>query len=415
MNLKNRITLILFFSLLVKVTFLLLFYEKNISDEWSTLLNNFIASKKYSFYVFDGEYIPSSYMPPLYFLFIYLCKVFSFGLFNFIYLIYFFQIIFSTISVFLFYKICRLFLNENFSLLGTTIFAFFPLIIFSNSLISSACLQIFLYLLFLKYILKLIENKFIAIDYFKIIIVSSLCLLLRGEFLIIFIFSIVYIITLRRKKILEFIFILLISFLLISPYVVRNYENTGKIHIVNVSGYALWKGNNHLLKVEGFHDPLHPNERKNWPDIFEFQNLYKNLDKIKKDKKYEINRDEVFKKEALNNIFENKDKYIIFYFKKFLSYYFIDLSSSISNYYNIFHIMPVLLISFLSIPGAIFSVKEKDPRIIYLIFLMLVITSLVSVFFILPRYKISILIFQIFFSIFFLKKLSYFINKKKLK
>ena len=296
MNLKNRITLILFLSLLVKVTFLLLFYEKNISDEWSILLNNFIASKKYSFYVFDGEYVPSSYMPPLYFFFIYLCKIISFELFNFIYLIYFFQILFSTISVFLFYKICRLFLNENFSLLGATIFAFFPLIIFSNSLISSACLQIFLYLLFSKYILKLIGDKFVIIDYFKLIILISLCLLLIIEFLIIFIFSIVYLMILKRKKFLNFIFIFLISFLLISPYIIRNYENTGKIHIVNVSGYALWKGNNHFLKVEGFHNSLHPNERKNWPNISEFQNLYENLDKIKKDKKYETNRDEVFKK-----------------------------------------------------------------------------------------------------------------------
>ena len=217
---------------------------------------------------------------------------------------------------------------------------------------------------------------------------------------------------LKRKKFLNFIFIFLISFLLISPYIIRNYENTGKIHIVNVSGYALWKGNNHFLKVEGFHNSLHPNERKNWPNISEFQNLYENLDKIKKDKKYETNRDEVFKKEALNNILENKEKYIILYFKKLFSYYFIDLSSSISNYYNIFHILPILLISVLSIPGVIFSLKEKDSRITYLILLMLVITSLVSIFFILPRYKISILIFQIFFSIFFLKKLSYLINKK---
>ena len=145
---------------------------------------------------------------------------------------------------------------------------------------------------------------------------------------------------LKRKKFLNFIFIFLISFLLISPYIIRNYENTGKIHIVNVSGYALWKGNNHFLKVEGFHNSLHPNERKNWPNISEFQNLYENLDKIKKVKKYEKNRYEVFKKEALNNILENKEKYIILYFKKLFSYYFIDLSSSISNYYNIFIFYP---------------------------------------------------------------------------
>ena len=48
---------------------------------------------------------------------------------------------------------------------------------------------------------------------------------------------------------------------------------------------------------------------------FEFQNLYENLDKIKKDKKYETNRDEVFKKEALNNILKIK-RNISFYISK---------------------------------------------------------------------------------------------------
>ena len=58
--------------------------------------------------------------------------------------------------------------------------------------------------------------------------------------------------------------------------------NTDNVHLVNVTGYALWKGNNQLVKVEGFHNSLHPEKRETWPKIPEFDNLYKKLDTVKK-------------------------------------------------------------------------------------------------------------------------------------
>ena len=63
--------------------------------------------------------------------------------------------------------------------------------------------------------------------------------------------------------------------------------------------------------MEGFHDPLHPNSRENWPVESKFNNLYQKLNNLKINKKYEINRDQVFLNEAINNIKDDKKKYFL--------------------------------------------------------------------------------------------------------
>ena len=249
-----------------------------------------------------------------------------------------------------------------------------------------------------------------------LILVSSAGLFLRGEFLIIFLFSIVYLVVEDKKKITLSLVLLLSSALIVAPYVIRNYLNTEKIHIVNVSGYALWKGNNHLAKVEGFHNPLHPEARESWPKIKEFENLYNKLDKIKKDKKYEINRDKVFYDEAFNNILSDKRKYFTLYLKKLFSYFFIDFDSSLKNYYNYIHIFPLLIFGLMSIPGIFIGLKKfKNSKIIYVFLITAVLTSVISVFFILPRYKISIISFQILASLFLIEYLVNLLIKKNNK
>mgnify|MGYP000677872327 CR=1 FL=1 len=107
MNMLNKnINKILLFSFLLKLIFVIFFHEKFLSDEWGILLQNFQNFKSYSYYVFENQDIPSSYLPPLYFIFIYINKVLSFGKINFLYLIYFNQILISTLTVYLFYELC---------------------------------------------------------------------------------------------------------------------------------------------------------------------------------------------------------------------------------------------------------------------------------------------------------------------
>ena len=397
---KKFFNLILITSILLKIVIVIFYHEKQLSDEWAVLLNNLEELKIISFYNIDGQYIPSSYMPPLYLIFLYCNKLLSFQLFNFIYLVYFFQIFLSTISVVLFYNLCNIFFNKNLSLFGLAIFAFFPLLMLCNGLISSASLQVFLYLLFISYSLKIIADKKKP-NLIIFSLICSSCLLLRGEFLVVFIASLIFFVLINKKNLIYSLILLVLSTLIISPYIYRNYLNSNEVHIVNSKGYALWRGNNHLSKVESTTHVLHPNERNTWPDIYEFKELYENLDNIEVDRAYESNRDKVFFEEAINNISNNPKKYFNLYIKKILSYYFIDLNSSINNYYNPLHILPVIFISIFSLPGVILSLQKRDTQQLYLLIIMTILTTLISIFFILPRYKISIIIFQIIFCLLF--------------
>ena len=409
--LKNKLNIIIITSFLLKLAFVFFVHEKNLSDEWIILFNNFQENNSYSYYIFDGIHVPSSYMPPLYFIFLYLNKILSFNLVNFLYLVFLNQILLSTMSVYLFYKICKNFFNDKNSLIGALIFSLFPLMIYSNGLVSSASLQIFLYLLFFNYYLVFLDGKVDTIGIFKLSVICALNLILRGEFIIIFFFSIFYFILINKKKALSGITVLILAIGLISPYIIRNFDNTNKLHIVNSSGYALWKGNNSLANVEGFHNSLNPETRTSWPDVNEFKTLYNELDKIEKNELYEVKRDEVFKKEAFKNISSNKIKYFILYLKKVFSFYLIDFNSSVKNYYNSFHIIPILIFGILSIPGIIIAYKERNNfKIKYLIWITLILTCFISIFFILPRYKISIISFQILFSIYCLD----YLKKKKM-
>ncbi len=414
--LNKKINKIIFISFLIKLIFVIFFHEKSLSDEWRILFQNFQNFKTYSYYVFGNQDIPSSYMPPLYFIFIYINKILSFEKINFLYLIYFNQIIISSFTVYLFYKLCQNFFNERFSLFGAIIFSVFPLIVYSNGLISSACLQLFFYLLFLNLFLRIFTNDLNRKNLLFLGITSALTLILRGEFLIILLFSLVYLIISNNKKITKAITILIITIILVSPYLIRNYINTGSLHLVNVTGYALLKGNNQLANVEGYHNPLHPNNREDWPKNREFLSLYNKLDNIDKDENYEIDRDKIFKEEAIKNIISDKKKYFFLYIKKFFSYFFIDINSSLKNYYNPAHTIPILLFSICSVPGAILGLKKiKNSKIIYIFLLTCFLTAFISLFFILPRYKISIISFQILFSLFFFEYLFEKKFKKRFK
>ena len=70
--------------------------------------------------------------------------------------------------------------------------------------------------------------------------------------------------------------------IIVSPYLIRNYIYFEKIHIVNVKGFALWKGNNQSLKIEGFEK------------INQFEDIKLKLENIPYDNFYETKRDKIF-------------------------------------------------------------------------------------------------------------------------
>jgi len=370
-------------SLLIRILTVYFIKDTHIEHEWNILLNNLIEHKSYSLRSFNGELVPSVLMPPLYAFFLYFIHVISFLKDSyFLDLVFFIQIVLSTYSVYLFYQINQNFFSNKFSIINSFIFSIIPLNIYICAQISSANIQLFLSLLFLKLLFTLIKNK-TQKNIILFSIVSGLLILCRGEFAIIFVLTLFFIFIYKKINIINLIKILIVVFLVISPYVIRNYIHFNQFIIVKSLGYNLWKGNNQLSKVEGY------------GKISEFKNIHDKVKSISKDKYYEINWDNIFLDEAIDNIEKNPIIYLKLSLKKLFSFYFIDLESSYPNYYNFFHIFPMIILSLLSFPSLIVFFRNNKFENKYLGLYFLLNLVIFSIFFILPRYKLVILPVQI--------------------
>lgn len=371
-------------SISIILRFLLLnnYGDLTFQNEWGVLFNNLKNNGILAYRSFEGNLIPSVYMPPLYVYFIYLIDVILPDNFNLVRSILKIQILLSAISIFFFYKINLDLFSKKTSFISTYIFILFPLNIYSCLQISSISLQIFLSVIFLYLILKILTKKNCFKNCLFLSFISGLTILLRGEFIIIFFLTILFLLYFNKLNFFKAIVILLIATLITSPYLLRNYIIFEKITITKSFGYNLWKGNNIYSTVEGSESEL----------AFNTDKIQEKIDNLEINNLYEFNYDKLFLDSSLNFINENKLLFIKRYVKKFLTFSFFNLGSDYPNYYHLFNIVPLVLLSIVFIISLISIYKKKKTMYLNYLFLNLIFTvGLFSIFFILPRYKLIIL------------------------
>ncbi len=389
------ISIFILLSLIVRFIVGYFFGDDILDNEWAKLVNNLHISGTLGINVAINEFtalhkfatvgdkvLPTAYMPPLYAYFIYFIKILNNDIFDLVKIVIVIQILISMISILIFYKILKIHANLYTSFIITSIFSFFPLYIFSNSQISSITLQIFLLVCFFYFILKYQEeNNFKNLFLFSLF--SSLLILIRGEFFIFYLFTIFYFL-LFSKKFKSLIITLLLTIIIISPYLTRNYNYFGSIVLTKSFGYNLLKGNNPNLRVEGSADYISKNYAQS--DL-----------KIKTSDNYEIVLDNFYRDKALEIIKKDPLKYFVFYLKKLLSFTFFDVESTYPKYYDPFHIIPKILLSIISLFGAIIALSKRS-FFQYLSLYYLISLFFFSFFFILPRYSLILLPVQLLLS-----------------
>ena len=402
---KKFIFLLIGLSFIIRTLVIYIYHDNRIDQEWEILLYNLIAHKSYSYY---GPPTPHVMLPPLYPFFLYFLNILTFDKISLLNTIIFSQIILSTISVYLFYKINQKIFSNKISFINSYIFSFFPLNVYAAGQTSSITLQVFLSMLFLLFLFNLNEyqNKK-KIIFFSL--ASGLLILTRGEFILIYLFTLFYLLIKNKINLKNIIIISLCTSLVISPYLIRNYYNFNQIFIVKALGFNLWKGNNELSSVEGYGDfnldfynyaVINDIENPNYKNPI-FKDINDKIETLNKDKFYELNKDKIFLEHAKKNLTTDPQNYLVLFMKKILSFYFIDLNSSYTGYYNFFHFFPILIIGIFSFPSLIIILKEKKFNINYLVLYLLVTTLIFSIFFILPRYKLAILPIQIILASYF--------------
>jgi hypothetical protein len=133
------------------------------------------------------------------------------------------------------------------------------------------------------------------------------------------------------------------------------------------------------------------------------KDTYEKIKKIKPQAKYDLIIDNLYKEEAIKFIIDNPIRYLKLYIAKIFSFLFINLDSDYPNYYNIFHILPKILISITTFIGMYLLINKKDI-LVFFAFYYLLSALILSIFFILPRYNLSLLPIQIILTCYFLKK-----------
>ena len=400
---------ILLFSLLVRLSLFPFFSDTFLENEWGVIFHNFKISGILGYNVAINDYLavpkladagqkvlPSVFMPPLY---IFLIFVFEFFFSNFVKLTNFviiFQIFLSLASIYMFYEILKIFeIEKKLVLILCSIFAFFPLNIYAALQISSVTLQIFLIVTFFLFLFRYEKNNNF-LNLFLFSLASGLLILTRGEFFIFYILTVFYFFGYLKFRLKTIVISLIISTLIISPYLKRNYNNFDTLVLTKSFGYNLLKGNNPSFKVEGDSNFIEKN--------YDRENL-----SIEADNFYEIKLDNFYKTEAIRIIRNEPFEYFKFFFIKVFSFLLFDFNSTYPNYYNFFHLFPKILISLTCLFGAILALKKKG----FYQYLALYYFSnifLFSFFFILPRYSLILLPVQLILSLVFFNFLRKFFN-----
>ena len=202
-------------------------------NEWAILVHNFKISGILGLNVFESTFVanprfgdsgeqilPSVFMPPLYTYFLIFHEILSP---NNVSLIILSQIILSTISIYFFYKILINYTDLKFSLFLSLIFSLFPLYVYSTLKISSISTQVFLLILFFYFIFKYdLKPKLKNLILFSF--TSGLLILMRGEFILFYFFNNFYFLILKKINLKSIILTLIISLLVVSPYLKKKLQ-----------------------------------------------------------------------------------------------------------------------------------------------------------------------------------------------
>ena len=377
--------IILFLSIPIKTIFVYLYGDTGLTDEWQTIVRSLITDKTLSYLTISDQAIPTYYMPPLYSYYLYVFYLIGLDEINTIFLILISQIILSTFTTAIFLNTSKIFFNEKLSIIISFIFLIYPLNFFCSSQISSITLQIFLFCSFI-YLFFLFEAKN---NYIYFGFVAGLSMLIRGEFYLLFFLCMIFLLFNAKgksKDIKRVILCFLISVILISPYLVRNYINFGDITITKSFGFNLWRGNNIHADVNG--TTFTDNNYKNM--VEEKKLILLNLKKTNNLNKYEKYYDDYLKQRALKNIYNNPEWYLFLYIKKTFYFLFFNFESNYPHYFNPLILISEIIISIMSLIGILFNIFSKEKNL-KLLLIFLFYFSVIPIFFILPRYKLFIL------------------------
>ena len=110
-------------SIILRLIFLSTYGDFSLENEWGTLYKNLKIHGVLAFRSFEGNLIPSVYMPPLYAYFIFFIDYLKPNKFDLVNSILVIQILLSSISIYYFNKINLMMFNKKISIISSYFFS----------------------------------------------------------------------------------------------------------------------------------------------------------------------------------------------------------------------------------------------------------------------------------------------------
>ena len=392
--------MICIFIFALAVRMLGLFYVSDLNDtdmhqfdEFGAIVNHLLSGEGFS-RTYHGKLFPSAYMPPAYAFFITgIFLLFGKNTFSFI-LIHIVEVVLGAAMCIILYKIGEKYFSAKVALGAGLIASIYPVFVYMCTQFSVSP-YIFLNCLLFLLLTKLCEEP----SNFLLVItglILGLLTLFRAEVLgyIPFLIGWIFFNVRKDSRIKATLIPILLIFLILTPWSLRNYLVFNKlIPVTTVGGYALWRGHN--PQASGGADSGHIP-----PCIVE------EINNLLPTKDFEVKRDNIFLRKAISFIKTNPGENILLTFKKFIFFWTIDptygpdiasLSGRKGGSKHPLYIIPWLTILPFFIIGLVSTrYQPKKYSLFYLYFTLSTVVAMV--FFVLPRYRLFIEPFIIIFA-----------------
>ncbi len=381
---KNKTLIIFLVALIIRLIFVLLFGDVSNPLLWEygliakNIVNGLGFSMNYPMHqVAYSLILPSAYMPPAY---VYILSIFIFvlGDRSITYLLLLFlNCISGAFSAVLIYKISLKYFQFNVAVTAGYLTAFYPPFIYAC--IDFGPTTIYMMLLGAMWFFgSPTADKFQGRQIFFCGLAGVSLSLMRPEGIIIAIsFCLWLLFKHKYSKAFLFIIILIVG---ISPWIIRNYAVFGTFVPISTSfGLNFWRGHN--LNATGTGRDLYGE------GIWSSEHVNRKINGIPFDNRYEINKSKIYFKEAISFITEHPEKEILLLIKKIFYFWTIDFTHPLAR--SFLYILSWLVI-FSAFAFGLFQAFKHNYDISLFIFYYIICTILISLFFVLPRYQISL-------------------------
>jgi 4-amino-4-deoxy-L-arabinose transferase-like glycosyltransferase len=383
---KNEALIIFVIAFVVRITFTIILH--NFTD---LLSNGFYTSaageyRKITLSLLQGNgyagyrdlNTPSAHHPPFYSVLILwpLWKTFGMGIFSQV-LLQIIQGFISSCTCILVFKLASKLFNRRIGIYAGIGYALFPTAAYMSNEFHPISIFIFIYVLYVFMYHKIINRSYSNFDLILLSICSGLLLLIRTDILVIVILFNIYLI--RFIKLNKIALVWLAFIIIVSPWLIRNYITFDKIVLSSKFGLNLWKGQGE--EASGYAYKFNGDRVRN-----------RNIESIKHDLELtndlELRIDKLYLDATIKYLKKNPTSPIKLLPEKLFGFWVYDTYHPKAN--NIIYKISYLILLFLFMIGLIricFNFKKE-----YFLLLIPIIfgTVLISVFFTLPRYRMSI-------------------------